>query len=160
MGNYRNFKLVYYFVAQGTVRAQREKLEKDIGFFERYMRPDKVYLEPFRSGILADEEQVELCREVFEKHGVEVAGGLTTTIPTPAGGEAKQRMFETFCYNDGKMLEKLHEACAFIGRISMSSSLMTFSLPTAPVKTAAGEGPNTTGSTGLRTAAGKRTGCT
>ena len=34
MGNYRNFKLVYYFVAQGTARAEKEKLEKDIGFFE------------------------------------------------------------------------------------------------------------------------------
>ena len=33
MGNYRNFKLVYYFVAQGTARAQEEKLEKDIAFF-------------------------------------------------------------------------------------------------------------------------------
>ena len=50
MGNYRNFKLVYYFVAQGTARAQEEKLEKDIAFFERYMRPDKVYLEPYRGG--------------------------------------------------------------------------------------------------------------
>ena len=83
MGNYRNFKLVYYFIAQATARAEKEKLEKDIGFFEKYLRPDKVYLEPFRAGILADEEHVNLCRKVFEKHGVEVAGGLTTTIRTP-----------------------------------------------------------------------------
>ena len=27
MGNYRNFQLVYYFVAQATARAEREKLE-------------------------------------------------------------------------------------------------------------------------------------
>ena len=93
MGNYRNFKLVYYFVAQGTARAQEEKLEKDISFFEKYMRPDKVYLEPYRGGVLADEDHVKLCREIFEKHGVEVAGGLTTTIPTPEGEERKQRMF-------------------------------------------------------------------
>ena len=77
MGNYRNFKLVYYFVAQATARADREKLEKGIRFFERYLRPDKVYLEPYRNGVLADEEHVALCRELFEKHGVEVAGGLT-----------------------------------------------------------------------------------
>ncbi len=104
MGNYRNFKLVYYFVAQGTARAEEEKLERDISFFEKYMRPDKVYLEPYRSGILADEAQVELCRRVFEAHGVEVAGGLTTTIPTPEGEAPKQRLFDTFCYNDEKML--------------------------------------------------------
>ena len=115
MGNYRNFQLVYYFVAQATARAEREKLEKDIAFFEKHLRVDKVYLEPYRNGVLADAEHVELCREVFEKHGVQVAGGLTTTIPTPEGDAPKQRMFETFCYNDGKMLAKLREACAFIG---------------------------------------------
>ena len=97
MGNYRNFKLVYYFIAQGTARAEKRKLEKDIRFFEKYLRPDKVYLEPFRSGIFADGEQVRLCRELFEKHGVEVAGGLTTSIPTPEGEEPKQRMFEDAC---------------------------------------------------------------
>ena len=115
MGNYRNFKLVYYFVAQGTARADREDLEKGIRFFERYLRPDKVYLEPYRAGVLADGEQVALCRELFEKHGVEVAGGLTTTIRTPEGDEPKQRMFDTFCYNDGKMLAELRKVCAFIG---------------------------------------------
>ena len=116
MGNYRNFKLVYYFVAQGTARAEKEKLEQDIAFFEKYLRADKVYLEPFRNGVLADGEHVELCRKIFESHGVEVAGGLTTTIPTPEGDEPKQRLFETFCYNDEKMLASLHEACAFIGK--------------------------------------------
>ena len=115
MANYRNFKLAYYFVAQGTARAERDKLEKDIRFFEKYMRPDKVYLEPYRFGVFADEEHVELCREVFGKHGVKVAGGLTTTIPTPEGDAPKQRMFDTFCYNDEKMLSELREACAFIG---------------------------------------------
>ena len=116
MGNYRNFKLVYYFVAQGTAVAEKEKLEQDIAFFEKYLRADKVYLEPFRNGVLADGEHVELCRKIFESHGVEVAGGLTTTIPTPEGDEPKQRLFETFCYNDEKMLASLHEACAFIGK--------------------------------------------
>ncbi|MBQ6399289.1 MAG: permease [Clostridia bacterium] len=115
MGNYRNFKLVYYFVAGGTARAERASLEKDIAFFEKYLRPDKVYLEPFRSGIMADEDHVALCREVFEKHGVEVAGGLTTTIPTPEGDEGKQRLFDTFCYNDRKMTDRLKEVCSFLG---------------------------------------------
>ena len=116
MGNYRNFKLVYYFVAQGTAHATREKLEEDIRFFEKYMRPDKVYLEPYRSSVFADEKQVELCREVFRAHGVEVAGGLTTTVRTPAGEEEKQRIFETCCYNDEKMVAELRNACRFIGQ--------------------------------------------
>ena len=99
MGNYRNFRLVYYFVAQGTAHAKAEKLEKDLAFFEKYMRVDKVYLEPFRSGEMADEAHVELCRKIFEAHGVEVAGGLTTTIPTPEGDAPKQRLFDTFNMN-------------------------------------------------------------
>ena len=115
MSHYRNFKLVYYFVAQGTARAEREQLEKDVAFFERYMRPDKVYLEPFRSGIFAEDEKVELCKEVFRAHGVEVAGGITTTILTPEGDEPKQRLFDTFCYNDEKMLAELHRVCAYLG---------------------------------------------
>ena len=115
MGNYRNFRLVYYFVAQGTAHAEAEKLEKDLAFFEKYMRVDKVYLEPFRSGEMADEAHVELCRKIFESHGVEVAGGLTTTIPTPEGDAPKQRLFDTFCYNDEKMLRRLKEVCSFLG---------------------------------------------
>ena len=51
MGNYRNFDLVVYFIAQGVANATREQLQKDIDFFKRYMRLDKVYLEPFRDGI-------------------------------------------------------------------------------------------------------------
>ncbi len=115
MGNYRNFKLVYYFVAQATAHAEREKLEKDIRFFEKYLRVDKVYLEPYRSGVFADEAHVELCRRVFQEHGVEVAGGLTTTIRTPEGDEPKQRLFDTFCYNDEKMLSELRAVCGFLG---------------------------------------------
>ncbi len=116
MSHYRNFKLVYYFVAAGTANAEKRKLEKDIRFFGKYLRPDKVYLEPYRSGIMADEDHVALCRELFEKHGVEVAGGLTTTMPTPDGDEPKQRLFDTVCYNDEKMIARLREVCDFLGR--------------------------------------------
>ena len=114
MSNYRNFKLVYYFVAQGAARAEKERLEKDIAFFEKYLRVDKVYLEPYRSGVLADEAHLKLCRDTFAAHGVEVAGGLTTTIPTPEGAEKKQRLFDTFCYNDPVMLSELRKASAYI----------------------------------------------
>ena len=116
MGNYHNFKLVTYFVAQGTATAEKEKLEKDLAFFERYLRLDKVYLEPFRGGVMADEAHVELVRKILEAHGIEVAGGLTTTIPTPEGDAPKQRLFDTFCYNDEKMLSCLRNVCSFLGR--------------------------------------------
>lgn len=116
MGNYKNFKLVYYFVAQETANVQEEQLEKEIAFFEKYMRPDKVYLEPFRSGVMATHEQVETCKSIFDRHGVEVAGGITTTMPTPDGQVSKQRLFDTFCYNDPVMIQKLMEVSEFLGK--------------------------------------------
>ncbi len=115
MGQYRNFKLVTYFVAHATARITRDELEHQLAFMERYLRLDKVYLEAWR-GELASHEQVEMCREVFEKHGVEVAGGLTTVIPTPEGAKPKQRLFDTFCYNDPVMRAKLKEVSAFTAR--------------------------------------------
>ncbi len=114
MGNYRNFRLVAYFIAQAAARITREELETQLAFFEKHMHLDKVYLEPWR-GELAGHGQIEMCREVFERHGIEVAGGLTTIIPTPEGAKEKQRLFGTFCYNDPAMRAKLKEVSAFIG---------------------------------------------
>ena len=114
MGNYRNFTLTTYFVAQATATVTREELERQLDFMLKHLRLDKVYLEPWR-GVLASHEQVELCRQVFESHGIQVAGGLTTVIPTPEGAKPKQRLFDTFCYNDPAMLAKLREVSAFMG---------------------------------------------
>lgn len=115
MGNYRNFKLVTYFVAGGVKRATREQLEKDLAFFERHMRLDKVYLEPYRD-FFAEEEKLLMCKEVLEKHGIEVSGGITTTFPGEEDRQQRQRMFDTFCYNDPDMLERLRTVTAFLGR--------------------------------------------
>lgn len=117
MGNYRNFELATYFVAAGTATATEETLQRGIDFFQKYLRLDKVYLEPFRDGVLASEEQVLLCKRVFERNGIRVSGGITTAMPTPEGGENKQRIFGTLCYNDPQMLSQLREVAAFNGRM-------------------------------------------
>ena len=115
MGNYRNFKLVVYFVAGGVQHTTQEELEKDLAFFERYMRLDKVYLEPYRD-IFADEDKFLMCKAVLEKHGIEVSGGITTTFSSKEDDEKKQRLFNTFCYNDEKMVNRLKTVSAFLGR--------------------------------------------
>ena len=117
MGNYRNFKLTTYFVAQATASVTRDELQKQIDWFGKHMRLDKVYLEPFRDRAFASKEQVLMCKEVFEANGIEVAGGLTTCIPTPEGDEPKQRLFNTFCYNDEKMLNTLKAASSLNGEV-------------------------------------------
>ena len=115
MGNYRNFKLVAYFVAGGVQRTTREQLEKDLAFFDRHMRLDKIYLEPYRD-IFADEAQFLMCKEVLEKHGIEVSGGITTTFSDKEDKHNKQRMFNTFCYTDPDMLARLAMVSSFLGQ--------------------------------------------
>lgn len=110
MGHYRHFSLATYFVAEGTARTTLEQLERDIAFFEKHLHLDKVYIEPFRGGILASDEQIELVKSVFSSHGIAVSGGLTTTLPSLPGQMPKQRLFDTFCYTDAAMREKLWEA--------------------------------------------------
>lgn len=117
MGNYRNFKLTTYFVAQATQHISAGELQKQIDWFGRYLKLDKVYLEPYRDRSFASEEQVRMVKKVFEDNGIEVEGGITTCIPTPEGDEPKQRLFNTFCYNDEKMLDTLKKASALNGRI-------------------------------------------
>ena len=114
MGKYRNFSFATYFVAQAAARVTREELEEQLAFLEKYLRIDKVYLEPWR-GVQASHEQIEMIREVLHAHDIQVAGGLTTVIRTPEGARSKQRLFDTFCYNDPEMRARLKEICAFIG---------------------------------------------
>lgn len=117
MGHYKNFELTTYFIAHGTMEATREQLEKEIAFFEKHMHLDKVYLEPYRSGDFATEAQVRMCKEVFEAHGIRVAGGITTCAPQPEGTKRKARLFDTLCYNDKAMTDRLSEAAALCGRV-------------------------------------------
>ena len=112
MSNYRNFTLAAYFVAHAAARVTEDELEKQLAFFEKYLRLDKVYLEPWR-GELASDEQLAMCRRVLERHGIRVSGGLTTVIPTPEGARPKQRLFGTFCYQDPAMRAKLREVSAY-----------------------------------------------
>lgn len=107
MGNYRNFDLVVYFISDGVVNATRDKLQQDIDFFKKYMRLDKVYLEPYRDGVLATEEQLRLCKEVFESNGICTEGGITTTYPKTQS--PKQRLFNVLCYNDEAMMSLLQQ---------------------------------------------------
>lgn len=117
MSNYRNFNLAVYFIARGTAEATPEYLQVDIDFFKRHLHLDRVYLEAYRDGVFASEDQVRMCKEIFEKNGIRVSGGITTTIFTPEGDAPKQRMFNTFCYNDEKMLARLAEVSALNGKI-------------------------------------------
>lgn len=113
MGNYRNFKLVVYFIAHGVKMLDEVKLQEQIDFFKKYMRLDKVYIEPFRDGCFADEEQVRLCKDIFERNGIEAQGGITTSMPD----DEKQCIFNVMCYNDKKMMDTLKQVSEMNARV-------------------------------------------
>lgn len=117
MGNYRNFDLVVYFVAHGVKNIDEAKLQEQIDFFGRYMRLDKVYIEPFRDGCFASEEQLRLCRDIFKRNGIRAQGGITTSMPDPSGADPKQRIFNVLCYNDEKMMDTLKQVCEMNARV-------------------------------------------
>ncbi len=115
MGNYRNFTLATYFVAQATANITEEELEKQLDFVTRHLRLDKVYVEPWRA-VQASHEQVEMVKQAFEARGIRTAGGITTVMRTPEGAKLKARLFDTLCYNDPAMRARLREVSAFTAR--------------------------------------------
>ena len=81
-----------------------------------------IWMDSFRDGTFASEEQVRMCKEVFEQNGIHVSGGITTAMPDPEGAEPKQRMFGTLCYNDETMIRQLEEKYKDKGRLVIRAS--------------------------------------
>ena len=79
MGCYKNFKSVIYCTAQNMVNETEEALLEQLAFFQKYCGVDKVYLEPYRDGLMIPEEQLSMLIRVFKSQGIEVSGALTTT---------------------------------------------------------------------------------
>ncbi len=112
--HYSNFQTAVYIPAYISVSLTKEKLESDYAFLEKYMGLDKVYLETHRSDIDPDREQLLMIKDFLESKGVVVAGGITTTTPDLEGsGEGKQRLFDTFCYTDPVMRDKLQQMAEY-----------------------------------------------
>ena len=117
MSHYENFKTVVYCTAQNMAGMTEETLKKQLAFFEKYVGVDKVYLEPYRDGLLLPDEQIALCRRVFEAAGIEVAGALTTTCEDLSPADAdKQRLGGTYCYVNKAMRERLVKTVRYTAR--------------------------------------------
>ena len=110
MGHFNNFKTVVYIPAQVAAKFTEEKLKYDYDYLERYIGLDKVYLETHRGDTDVEREQILKVKAFLEGKGVEVSGGITTTINDFEGAEAgKQRLFQTFCYTDPAMRKRMKE---------------------------------------------------
>ena len=117
-GHYQNFKTVVYIPAAVARDFTKEKLSSDLAFLEKYIGLDKVYLESHRTDVDVPKEQLQMVKEFLESKGVEVSGGITTTIDDFEGTEAgKQRLFQTFCYSDPAMRKRLKEISEYAASI-------------------------------------------
>ena len=116
--HYRNFKTVVYIPAEIAAGLTAEKLQYDYDFIERYIGLDKVYLETHRTSVDVEESKLRMIKDFLESKGVEVSGGITTTINDIEGSEpGKQRLFQTFCYTDPAMRKRLREISEFTAKM-------------------------------------------
>jgi hypothetical protein len=109
MSRFNNFTVASYCPARWTANVSESELVEQIGFFEKYVGIDKVYLEAFRSET-ASKEQIAMCKRIFAEHGIKVSGGITTiTQDLDAEDGKRKRLFDTFCYSNEKMRRFLKE---------------------------------------------------
>lgn len=107
-GHYKNFKTVVYIPAGVANALNPERILRDYDFLEKYIGLDKVYLETHRGDTDVTKEQILFVKGFLEDKGVEVSGGITTTINNPEKTSmVKQRMFNTFCYTDPAMRDRI-----------------------------------------------------
>ena len=117
MGKYRNFKMAIYCTAQNMNGLSEEALARQFAFFEKYCGCDKVYIEPYRDGLMLPEEQLAMLKRFFTEKGVEISGALTTTCPDLCEEDAeKQRFGGTYCYTNKAMQEYLVKTVAYTAR--------------------------------------------
>ena len=117
MGKYRNFKIVIYCTAQSMVRITESELDEQLAFFQKYTGCDKVYLEPYRDGLMIPDQQLQMVKGFFMDRGIEVSGALTTTCEDLCEADAeKQRLGGTYCYSNQAMRERLVKTVRYTAR--------------------------------------------
>ena len=113
MSYFKNFKSVTYCVAQWADRISEPDLRKQADWLQKYVGIDKVYLETFR-GTFARKEQIEMIKRVLKEYDIEVSGGITTVTPDLNDSDKKRhRLFETFCYCNEPMRNRLKEVSEY-----------------------------------------------
>ncbi len=70
-------------------------LQQSWGEISSQLKVDKVYIESYRSGDLADDALLQNVKRFFAAHGVAVAGGIAFTAE-------ESNQFRSFCYTDAK----------------------------------------------------------
>jgi hypothetical protein len=73
----KSFETVVYIPVAGTVKMKdRQWLESSWAAISSQVHVDKVYIETYRSRVLADDQVLEDAKRFFVQHGVKVAGAI------------------------------------------------------------------------------------
>ena len=118
MSHYENFRTVVFIPAQVASEFTDEKLQSGYDFLEKYVGLDKVYLETHRGGCDVEPGQLMKIKAFLEGKGVEVSGGITTTLNDIDGAQkGKRRLFGTICYTDPAMRKRIKEVSEYAASV-------------------------------------------
>ena len=94
-GQYANFGVAVY------VRVSEvPSVAKTWDAVQQQLKVNKVYLETFRSGVTARQQDITAAKEFFKAQGVKTSGGIATVA-------MESNRFQTFCYSTPADREKL-----------------------------------------------------
>jgi hypothetical protein len=97
-----SFKVAVYIPVQ-VVEKMKDPAWLDQSWSEisSQVKVDKVYIESYRSGVIADDSLLESVKAFFTAHGVQVAGGIAY-VGAGDSGEGEAGQFVSMCYTDPK----------------------------------------------------------
>lgn len=114
MNNYNNFTTAAYFPATSIQYMTDEQVKEAISWYKRYMPLNKIYIETYRGGTLIEEDRLESLIKIFEKAGMETAGGITYTLPQEE--YPWPRIMNSFCYSNEKTRSRVKEIAEYTAR--------------------------------------------
>ncbi len=108
--NYKNFDVAVYSRVYETRQMKDPAwLESHWEAISRNFKIGKIYLETHRDMVVVDQETLDRAKQFFLSKGVKVSGGITATIN-------ERNLFETYCYSDPALRQKLKDVVEFTAR--------------------------------------------
>ena len=99
---------VAVYIPVGVVERMKDPayLQSSWDAINSQVKVDKVYIESYRTGVLADDALLETVKAFFVAHNVQVAGGIAFTAGGDMAGfessEGSDGQFVSFCYTNPK----------------------------------------------------------
>ena len=106
----KSFETVVYIPVAGTVKMKdRQWLEQSWAAISGQVHVDKVYIETYRSRVLADEQVIEDAKKFFSGQGVKVAGAICYS-------DSDNGQFVSFTYTKAADREYVKQVAEFTAR--------------------------------------------